>query len=311
MNPSTASPASARLHPNNQHRRVLGDVSPNVRPAAPTGTPGGKMLSGSPLKRSFTAAMEGGQGFRYLKKRKFSIDSPLSQMMTAEEAATAQDIKLEPGHAHPANAGDQNDVPMILQLDPTRPNTPNSSANGDEDGQDSSADRRSFSSLINYDPSSQTAPSSQQPSGLVFNGPSYAEVLRLRLRLAHFKVRTNQIHVPLSDLHVEEDGQEPSAFKDATAGLQADGEPSASHRFMPKLLPAPILRPTPYSNRVIYDFPEPCSPPPADSPDTLPHGPTLSTPNSTRRTGPEEQELTSSIVKGRVAEGLLGLRNAF
>ena len=107
MNPSTASPASARLHPNNQHRRVLGDVSPNVRPAAPTGTPGGKMLSGSPLKRSFTAAMEGGQGFRYLKKRKFSIDSPLSQMMTAEEAATAQDIKLEPGHAHPAVAGDQ------------------------------------------------------------------------------------------------------------------------------------------------------------------------------------------------------------
>lgn len=84
---STASPASARLTSNNQPRRVLGDVSPNVRPAAPAGTPGGKMLTGSPLKRSFTAAMEGGQGFRYLKKRKFSIDSPLSQMMTAEEAA--------------------------------------------------------------------------------------------------------------------------------------------------------------------------------------------------------------------------------
>lgn len=98
MNPSTASPASARLHPNNQQRRVLGDVSPNIKPAAPTGTSGGKMYAGSPLKRSFTAAMEGGQGFRYLKKRKLSIDSPLSQMMTAEEAAELQDIKVEQGH---------------------------------------------------------------------------------------------------------------------------------------------------------------------------------------------------------------------
>lgn len=55
------------------------------------------MYAGSPLKRSFTAAMEGGQGFRYLKKRKFSIDSPLSQMMTAEEAAVVQDVKVEQG----------------------------------------------------------------------------------------------------------------------------------------------------------------------------------------------------------------------
>lgn len=98
MNPGTVSPASARLHSNNSSRRVLGDVSPNVRPAVPAAPSTGKMLTGSPLKRSFTAAMEAGQGFRYLKKRKFSIDSPLSQMMTAEEAAVRDDfVKVEPG----------------------------------------------------------------------------------------------------------------------------------------------------------------------------------------------------------------------
>lgn len=192
-------------------------------------------------------------------------------------------------------------MPTILQLDPTRENTPASSANGDgnEDDHESLADRRSFSSLINYDPSSQIAPSSQQPSGLVFNGPSYAEVLKLRLRLAHFKLRTNQVHVPLSDLHVEEDADEPSACKNANAGAKFG---------QPQLLPAPVLRPTPYSNRVIYDYPEPSSSPPTNSPDKLPFGLTLATP---RKTGPDEQELTSSIVKGRVAEGLLALGHAF
>lgn len=132
----------------------------------------------------------------------------------------------------------------------------------------------------------------------MFNGPSYAEVLKLRLRLAHFKLRTNQTHVPLSDLRMEEDVQESSAIRDAHAG---------SRFGHPKLLPAPILRPTPYSSRVIYDYPEPCSSPPTDSSDKLPFGPTLSTP---KKTYADEQELTSSIVKGRVAEGLLALGNA-
>lgn len=35
-------------------------------------------MAGSPLKRSFTAAMEG-NGFKYLKKRKMSSDIPLIQ----------------------------------------------------------------------------------------------------------------------------------------------------------------------------------------------------------------------------------------
>lgn len=36
-------------------------------------------MAGSPLKRSFYASIEDGSGFTYLKKRKISDDSPLSQ----------------------------------------------------------------------------------------------------------------------------------------------------------------------------------------------------------------------------------------
>ncbi len=60
-------------------RRVLGDVSPNVNVKQ---TPAflAKPLAGSPLKRSFTAAMEGsGHGFTYLKRRKLSGEEALSQ----------------------------------------------------------------------------------------------------------------------------------------------------------------------------------------------------------------------------------------
>jgi hypothetical protein len=86
-----------------------------------------------------------------------------------------------------------------------------------------------------------------------------------------------------------------------------------------------VLRPTAYSSRLIYEGHLPSSPPVVGSPDKLYMG-GLPTSVSTPRTGnaePEsppgnrgrldramEQELTSSVVKGRVAEGLLGLRNA-
>lgn len=54
-------------------RQPLGEVSPNVKitPASMQTTAYmSKPLAGSPLKRSFAAAMEGGGGFTYLKKRR-------------------------------------------------------------------------------------------------------------------------------------------------------------------------------------------------------------------------------------------------
>jgi hypothetical protein len=54
-------------------------VSPNVKVSSQTPALLSKPLAGSPLKRSFSAAMEGGEGFTYLKRRKLSGDESLSQ----------------------------------------------------------------------------------------------------------------------------------------------------------------------------------------------------------------------------------------
>lgn len=85
--------ADSRLSSNNPSRRALGEVSPNVRQQPSSATMlNSKPLTGSPLKRSFTAAMEGGQGFQYLKRRKLSIDSPLSQVHTAAAPVITQPL---------------------------------------------------------------------------------------------------------------------------------------------------------------------------------------------------------------------------
>ena len=65
---------------NTPHRRVLGDVSPNIQAASPVPAFLKKPAASSPLKRSYTAAMEGGEGLMYLKKRKLSEEETLSQM---------------------------------------------------------------------------------------------------------------------------------------------------------------------------------------------------------------------------------------
>ena len=276
-------------------------------------------MTGSPLKRSFTAAMEGGEGFMYLKKRKLSDDEYLSDQNASAETSQSQlgDSQFRP-LLPPAR--DEKDVPEIHELSPTEPNTPSSD---DGDTQDSSAERRSFSSLINYDPSSQA-------SNLVFKTVSNAEMLRLRLKVAMYKVRTNQIDVPFEELQVEESEKaarsaRQEAVEEAVAQLrreafeiQARDEARRQQRAedVPRLLHGPVLKPTAYSSRMVYGG-LPSSPPSLRSPERLP----VVTPRHQRVGGlaPDsaekcdgacEQELTSSVVKGRVAEGLLGLRNA-
>lgn len=151
---------------------------------------------------------------------------------------------------------------------------------------------------------------SQQPSGSLFDSPSRAEQLKVRLRLAAYKVRTNQIETPFSDLPVE--SSLPSTVEEHVALLRREAQlvnerssrvPSLS------LLGAPILRPTAYSSRMIYNSAVPSSPPPADSPVSRQFAPHVATPARNKMNLSDELELTSSIVKGRVAEGLLGLRN--
>lgn len=187
-----------------------------------------------------------------------------------------------------------------------------------EEQETSSEERKSFSSLINYDPSSQTVPTTDQSSGYLSPGSSRAELLKLRLQVAMFKIRTKQIDVPFSDLQLPASASptptttepEPTIdlISDWKRRIFAKAPPAAS---VPSYVPAPILRPTPHSSRVVRERQIPSSPPQANaSPERLPQGLPPTTPGNSRAQRVDEQELTSSIVKGRVAEGLLGLRNA-
>lgn len=309
------------------NRRVLGDVSPNLKKHASPAISAlrGKPMMGSPLKRSFTAAMEGGEGFTYLKKRKLSDDEYLSDR-NAASMETSQS-QLGDGQFRPLLPPEK-DVPEIHEPSPTEPNTP--SSENDYDTQGSSEERKSFSSLINYDPSSQT-------SNLVLKTVSNAEKLRLRLRVAMYKVRTNQVDVPFRNLQIQGSAsgrvwRSPTqeAVEEAVAELRKEAlevrareEAKRQQRAeeVPKLLPAPTLKPTAYSSRMIYDSGYPSSPPTSKSPERLPGARLIATPRRQRTFGIQpdsaekcdgacEQELTSSVVKGRVAEGLLGLRHA-
>lgn len=92
--PATAAPnaaASQQQPPQPPTRRVLGDVSPNVRAiASPAVFDHKRIMAGSPLKRTaFSASMEDGVGFTYLKKRKLSDGMPLSQMGSSAALSSA------------------------------------------------------------------------------------------------------------------------------------------------------------------------------------------------------------------------------
>ena len=215
-----------------------------------------------------------------------------------------------------------NDVQITLPSEPIHepsPTEPNTPSEENDDSQGSSIERKSFSSLINYDPSSQT-------SNLVFKTISNAEKLRLRLRVAMYKVKTNHIDVPFSELHARSQAPQiptQTAVEQAVAELRREAHEviaRQARQSMPKLRPAPVLQSNASSSRVIGDTNLPSSPPGSVSPEKL--SMTAATPLRIVRKvdslssspqipeRPSEAGLTSSVVKGRVAEGLLGLRNA-
>lgn len=150
------------------------------------------------------------------------------------------------------------------------------------------------------------------------------ETLRLRLRLAHFKVQTNQTNVPLSQLRISRNEAPPPQ----ESILPRNDLPS-----LPKLLPAPVLLPTAFSARMIarsHDLSSPpCSPDRGtrkESPEVFrtPALPRQIVPTALRQLSSppgsdegmskkryeeeEEDSLTSSAVRGKAAIGLLGLR---
>lgn len=142
-----------------------------------------------------------------------------------------------------------------------------------------------------------------------------------------FKVETNQIGVPLSKLQL-------SPRIDSTSSMNPQSSTTIQPKPqgpVPKLLPAPVLRPTAYSSRR-FEEPQLLSSPPRsletspvkDTSDDVFLTPALprrrvlnakmqmsSPPDSLGgRTPLEEDGLTSSVIKGRAAAGLLGLLHA-
>ncbi len=202
---------------------------------------------------------------------------------------------------------------------PPSPTEPDSTSEGDDSTQQSSAERKSFSSLINYDPSSQTSNSAMVKT-------SKGELLRLRLRMAMYKVRTEQVGKPFAQLEESSIPRE-TTYEQTVAEAVADLRREAMEvlaRDAGSLIPEPdsdiVHHPT-ARNSITLDSSISSLLVKIESPTKLHVAVTARTPlreswNATpprsvqRKIAPSEQELTSSAVKGRVAEGLLGLRNS-
>ncbi|KAF2211627.1 hypothetical protein CERZMDRAFT_98508 [Cercospora zeae-maydis SCOH1-5] len=278
-------------------RRILGDVSANVRVMSDSRFHDGKALTGNRLKRTSTSALDDSSGFTYLKRRRLSSDRSV--------------VPVEKIPREPQLSNEQAPPPADREqlTSSEAPGTP-ARAMVDEEDDNSSAERESFSSLINYDPSSQNAGASQSRPTPLFRGPSHAELLKMRLQIAMYKVKTNQINVPFDDLRDNTLSQRQRDYNDAeeaVAALRAEAQLADARRVhghpSSALFPAPILQPTDYSSRTMY------GPSMSSSPSLghLSHSGIQDTTPGTRRTMAEE-DLSSSNVKGRVAEHLLNLR---
>lgn len=250
-------------------------------------------------------------------------------------------------------------VPFLpSEPSPTEPNTPSDPGNDNDNddrttkypGECNDVGHTSFSDLINYDPSSQVQAQEQRGSQLTALKPqtSRADMLKLRLRVAMYKVRTNQVNVPSTELHVllsmkqrHSKGERPrgegperatsEAVEEAVAELRREAHAlllrphNASSQPMTDLLAAPVLLPPVQSDLIVFKPLFPSSPLPvsgspvkrmtATSSLRLGQLPVFRSPDRTAQLGrwedaDREQELTSSVVKGRVAESLIGLRGA-
>ncbi|KAL8849244.1 MAG: hypothetical protein Q9221_005774 [Calogaya cf. arnoldii] len=160
------------------------------------------------------------------------------------------------------------------------------------------------------------------PSGL--STISRAETLRLRLRVALFKVQTDQTNIPVSQLRLPTSSF-PELNPSAPSSRRANVEP-------PRLLPAPILRLTvqpnglPQSSQMLSSPPETRAGSPSKAPDSgnfrTPSLPLSKVRLSQQLSSPpnsqngdvndrdvEDSHLSSSAVKGEAAISLLGLRD--
>lgn len=125
-----------------------------------------------------------------------------------------------------------------------------------------------------------------------------------------FKVRTNQVAVPFEKLEPEAKLSTSVAVEGAVALLRDQARANMAAAPAPAsdlMLGAPVLRPTGYSSRMVYGPAIPGSPPVARC--GGPHYGSRDIGTSGGKSILDQADLTSSLVKGRVVEGLLGLRH--
>ncbi|GME25180.1 hypothetical protein GTA08_BOTSDO03416 [Neofusicoccum parvum] len=350
-------------------RRALGELTPNakVSPQKPTITSDKTQppRNLSPLKQARAVSLvqdENAYGISKLPNqmtgRKRSIDEVDGAV--AREDAVGSPMKRVDGrdtaqkHFQSPILNIEESARLASQivdlshedLTPTDEDTPEPAPRGT---QETTGTRASFSSLIDYNPRSQQTSSSPPLRATKTSTRTHAEILRLRLRVALYKVRTDQTFVPLSCLEIPEKYQRKPAKEDASAEagspvasperertaptitVTEDGpSDKGSEGSAPKLLPAPVLLPTAYSTRFITEASMPSSPP---------HSVAVDSSSTPRARGPQEfvtpvasrqaaaqlssppysedygrhrshndsDNLTSSVVKGRAAEGLMKL----
>lgn len=165
-----------------------------------------------------------------------------------------------------------------------------------------------------------------------------AENLRLRLRVALFKVQTNQTSIPMSQLQITSPRNrvQDSPLRSSSQILQSVSPQTREKAPHPRLLPAPVLKPTAYSARNITQTHVPSSPPystnsspesavgevvfrtPALPRSTIYEATQMSSPPGSAgsdgiqagRKQESRESLSSSAIRGKAAIGLLGLREA-
>ncbi|KAL1297067.1 hypothetical protein AAFC00_004654 [Neodothiora populina] len=181
----------------------------------------------SPLKRGFKDILDSGKGFTYLKRRRLSQ----GQSVTSNVSAFA---RRRPDDASSFSSSSRHLPPPTSNNDARRSPEKESDEDSGRGSQDSNRTRGSFDSLINYDPSSQQALASQ---ALNFVAPSVAahtthtpatarqhalsasdslrsraEMLNMRLKVAIYKVRTNQVNVPFSRLRLPDSPKQATPY---------------------------------------------------------------------------------------------------
>ncbi|KAB2569757.1 Guanyl-nucleotide exchange factor [Lasiodiplodia theobromae] len=315
-------------------RRALGELTPNKRisPQKPSITTD-KTRNLSPLKQAPSLSLAQDENAHSIPKlpdqmtgRKRSIDE-VDSAYARQDATEAPFKRLDaravmhaqaraPMTSIQASAQLASQIMDLARGDLT-PTDEDSLDPAPRGTQETTGTRASFSSLIDYNPhgSSQQTSSSPplratKPSAPTVRADSVevahhdirhtgpitqrAEALRLRLRVALYKVRTDQTFVPLSCLEIpekyrrksSEEGDAPTPTANLSVTSAQEGEQAAAapaitvtgesvssdgKEGVPKLLPAPVLMPTAYSTRFITE-PQTTMPSSPPHPASVPSG---------------------------------------